>query len=379
MKRSLSLILALVMVLGFTACGASSNNTSSSGGASAPSADAAAPSDVTSTDTANNEAPVNDSDLPVIRMAVLDQQPGTVFHTISKNGWDVENGFKLELQVYASGAPANEALGAGLWDVAGVGAAAVNSIRAYDAVQIMEYFTPAQGIKAIVRADSPIMSVKDSNPDYPGLYGDAETLRGSTILLPVGSGHHICATKWLEIMGLSESDVDIVHMEFAQAYQAFKSGEGDIFMSTFPYTDMLLEEGYQVACEMPQTRTPYIDNIVVAKDFWKDENKELLAKLLQQILRASDFFAENTDAYVELHMEWLAKNGKTSDDVDAMYKTTLENSFLTTEEAKSHPVGSSLRVIAEFMTQQGTITEADLQKVEAAIKPEIMEMALQGS
>jgi len=368
MKRSFSWILALVLSLSLTACGTSSNNATASSG-----------SEPANTEESRATAESSNNELPVIRTAVLDQQAGTVFYVIDKMGWDVENGFKLDLQVYASGAPANEALGAKLWDVAGIGAAAVNSIRAYDAVQIMEYFTPARGIKGVVRADSPIMDIKGANPDYPELYGNAESMKGATILLPVGSGHHICAAKWLEIIGLNESDVDIVHMEFAQAYQAFKAGEGDIWMSTFPYIDMLVEEGYEIACEMPATRTPYYDNIVVANDFWKDENKEVLVKLVQQILRASDYFAENPDEYVNLHMEWLAKNGKASDDVDAMYKTTLENSFLTTEEAKNHQVGSSLRVIAEFMTQQGTITETDLQKVENSIQQEIMELALKDS
>lgn len=373
MKRSFPWILALVLTLILTACGTSSNGASSNN-ATSPSS-----SQPVSTKENQTSAGNGNNELRVIRMAVLDQQPGTIFYTISEKGWDVENGFKLDLQVYASGAPANEALGAKLWDVAGVGAAAVNSIRTYDAVQIMEYFTPARGIKAIVRADSPIMSVKGANPNYPELYGDADSMRGATILLPVGSGHHICAAKWLELVGLNESDVDIVHMEFAQAYQAFKAGEGDIFMSTFPYTDMLTDEGYKIACEMPDTRTPYFDNIVVAKDFWKTENEELLVKLLQQILRASDFFASNPDEYVALHTEWLAKNGKSTDDKDALYKSSMENYFMTTEEAKNYEVGSSLLVIADFMAQQGTITEADLNKVESSIKPEIMERALENS
>lgn len=321
-------------------------------------------------------AAAEEADLPVLRTAALDQQTGLPFYVISEKGWDVENGFKLDIQVYASGAPANEALGAGLWDVAGIGAAAVNSIRAYDAVQIMEYFTPAGGIKGLVRAGSPIMEVKGVNPDYPELYGDADSMRGATILLPVGSGHHICMAKWLEAVGLTESDVDIVHMEFAQAYQAFKAGEGDIWMSTFPYIQMLLEDGYEIACVMTDTHTPYYDNIIVAKDYWKEENYPPLTALCQQILRVSDYFAENPDEHVKWNMDWLRLNGKEIDDEAAMYDATLENIFITTEEAKNHPVGSSLRVIAGFMTQQGTITEEDLTKVESHIMPQIMEEAL---
>ena len=315
-------------------------------------------------------------ELPVLRVAVLDQQTGLAAWYASKMGWDTEAGFKIELQIYSSGAPANEALGAGLWDVGCIGAAAVNSIRAYDAVQIAEYFTPSGDINAFVRAGSDIMNTKGANPDYPEIYGSAEALKGATIIVPVGSGHHICVSKWLAALGLSEADVSIVNMEFAQGYQAFISGEGDVFMCSYPYADLLLADGYEKACVMTDLNVPYYDNVIVSADYYTEEHRAILEGFVELILRAGDHFAADADDYVKLNTEYLSMNGKDTSDAEAIRVSTLKNSFLTTEEAKNHPVGSSLRVIAEFQVEQGSITEADLTKVEGNIVQEIMDAVL---
>lgn len=316
-------------------------------------------------------------ELPVVRVAVLDQQTGLAPWYISQQGWDEEAGFKMELQVYSSGAPANEALGARLWDIGCIGAAAVNSIRAYDAKQIAEYYTPAGDINIIARDGSKVMELKGTNSDYPEIYGDADSVRGATIILPVGSGHHICASKWLSALGLTESDVNIVNMEFAQGYQAFISGEGDFFACSYPYADMLLDDGYQNACVMTDLNVPYYDNVIISSDFYgKEENKEIMTSFVELILRAGDHFAADTEDYVAQNSKYLALNGKDTSDQEVMHVATLKNTCLTSEEAKSHPVGSSLRVIAEFQVQQGSITEDDLTKVEGNIDQTIMDAAL---
>lgn len=338
---------------------------------------AAAPTKPSEGET-NTPSSETNTELPTVRVAVLDQQTGLAAWYAHKMGWDAEAGFNIELQIYASGAPANEALGAGLWDIGCIGGAAVNSIRAYDAWQIAEYFTPAGDINVIVRADSQIMNTKGANQDMPNVYGDADSVRGATILLPVGSGHHICVSKWLSALGLTESDVSIVNMEFAQAYQAFISGEGDVFACSYPYGDMLIADGYQKACVMTDLNISYYDNILVSKDFYKDENRAVMVDFVAMILRAGDHFAADTEDYVELCTEYLAMNGKDTSDAKAMHDSTLKSVFLTTEDAKTHPVGSSLRLIAEFQVAQGSIDSDDLTKIESHITQEIMDEVLAG-
>ena len=367
MKKTLATCLCIIFALTATLTGCTE----------APKQEAKPESANASQSSETSGAAQEAGELPVVRVAVLDQQTGLAAWYISQQGWDVDAGFKIELQVYSSGAPANEALGARLWDIGCIGAAAVNSIRAYDAKQIAEYYTPSGDINIMARNGSKVMDVKGVNSDYPEIYGDADSVRGATIILPVGSGHHICASKWLSALGLTESDVSIVNMEFAQGYQAFISGEGDFFACSYPYADLLLDDGYQKACVMTDLNVPYYDNVIVSSDFYnKADSKEIMTSFVELILKAGDHFAADTEDYVAQNCEYLALNGKDTSDSETMHVATLKNIFLTSEEAKSHPVGSSLRVIAEFQVQQGSITEDDLSKVEGNIDQTIMDAAL---
>ncbi|MBC5690451.1 ABC transporter substrate-binding protein [Mediterraneibacter sp. NSJ-55] len=353
MKKIAALLTVCILIIGLSACGSNGNTNSLS------------------------KETESKGEMPLVRVAVLDQQTGLAAWYAHEMGWDKEKGFEMELQTYSSGAPANEALGAGIWDVGFVGAAAVNSIKAYGAYQIGEYFTSAGDINLIVREGSEIMENKGVNEEYPEIYGDADSVKGSKIILPVGSGHHICVSQWLKALGLEDTDVQIVNMEFAQGYQAFISGEGDIFACSYPYTDLLLEDGYQKACTMTDIKTPYYDNIVVSKDFYSEENREILVSIIEIILKAGNHFAEDEDDYVAQCTEYLSLNGKDTSDAEAMRASTLKSVFLTSEEAKTHEVGSSLRVIAEFQVEQGSITKDDYKVVEEHIVQDIMDSALE--
>ena len=85
-----------------------------------------------------------------------------------------------------------------------------------------------------VRPDSPLLKTKGANPQYPNIYGTADDWKGKKILGPTVTTAHYALSATLQALGLSDKDVNIVHMELGQAMTAFNAGEGDIIMLWAP-------------------------------------------------------------------------------------------------------------------------------------------------
>lgn len=312
----------------------------------------------------------------VIRAAVMPQQLSLPLYYISKQGWDVENGFKLELTTFQSGAPMNEALGADLWDVATIGAAGVLSCSVYDAVHIISHEDSSAGLDFMVRADSDIAQVKGYLPDYPDMYGSPETVKGKTFMFPIGSGHHLLLGEYLNAMGLKESDISMVNMNHAEGYQAFVSGQGDFSATAYPTTDDYIKEGYVSAASMITAKCPYYDNIIVNRKFYdRPENEEALVSLLTQLLRCADEFQDD-ETLLNAMVEWYKVNGQEVDP-ESVRNQVLERPFLTVSDFTSADTTASFKRMAEFFASIEKISDDDLNKVFGNIKPDLLKKAIE--
>ena len=127
-------------------------------------ADASSNSDAANTDD-STETAVPSGETVTIRVSGLNQQLSLPLWYIHEQGWDVENGFNLELTVFAQGSGINEALGSGLVDVFTIGAAGISSCPVYDAVYLYSHEDSGAGQNFVVRADSDIAQVKGELAD----------------------------------------------------------------------------------------------------------------------------------------------------------------------------------------------------------------------
>jgi len=365
MKKILSTVLVAILLLSLLAgCTKSSEKT--------PTSDPV--ENETSSTSAGTEG--EKQELKTIRVALIPQQLGLPFYYISKNGWDVENGFKIEYTTFQSGAPINEALGADLWDVSTIGAAGVLSLSVYDAVHIMSHEDSSAGIDFMIRADSDIAQVKGFNPEYPDVYGSPETVKGKTFMFPIGSGHHLLLGEYLHILGLEESDIKMVNMDHAAGYQAFVSGQGDLSATAYPMTDQYLKEGYVSGVNLNTADSPYYDNVIVNRKFYdKPDNQEVLVALVLQLLRCADEF-KNEDILLDAMVDWYKINGQEMIRED-IRDQVLTRPFLTAADYKSYDTTAPFKRMAEFFQSIDKINEQDLEKVFDNIKPEILEKALE--
>jgi len=356
MKKIWSLILVIALVLTmFAGCGGAAT---------------------TGQPAAQQPAGEQGTEIKTIRAAVMPQQLSLPLYYISQQGWDVENGFKLELITFQSGAPMNEALGADLWDVATIGAAGVLSCSVYDAIHIISHEDSSAGLDFMVRADSDIAKVKGYLPDYPNVYGNPETIKGATFLFPIGSGHHLLLGEYLNAMGLTEADINMVNMNHAEGYQAFVSGQGDFSATAYPTTGDYIAEGYVSAVNMNSANCPYYDSVVVNRKFYDDPaNEAVLVALLEQMLRCADTF-QDEEILLDAMVEWYQVNGQEVDP-ESVRSEVLERPFLTVSDHTSADTAASFKRMAEFFASIDKITADDLTKVFDNIRPDLLNKAIE--
>ena len=246
----------------------------------------------------------------------------------------------------------------------------------YDAVYLFSHEDSAAGQNCYVRKDSAIAKETGYLEDYPDVLGSPETIKGSTILLPMGTGNQAEVDTYLELFGLTEEDVSLVNMDTAPAYQAFVSGEGDMCMTAYPTADEFDPEQYTLAFSMNSLDFPYYDNIIVSREFFDNEaNHDALVNLSVQLLRAAEAFQDD-ELLMDVMLEWYELNGQNVDEASIEHQT-LERPFFTYEDFNSIDTTASFRNMAEFYTSIGNITDEDLEKVFANMDDTIIKEALQ--
>lgn len=333
MKKILCMLLAICMIFAMAACAAGGEKTSD----------------------AKND------DLVTIRVGCLNQQLSIPLYYISQKGWDVENGFKLELTYFAQGSGINEALGAGLIDVFTIGAAGVNSCVIYDAVYLYSHENSSAGQQFMVRADSDIAKVKGQLADHPEVLGSAETIKGSKFLLPMATAAQILADVYLDAFGLTEDDVTMTNMsDDASTYQAFVTGEGDFAKTSYPSADNYSDD-YVVAFSMENIGVPYWDHFFASRDFHTN-NREALEKLVVQMIRAAEDF-KDSDLMFQIMKDWYTYCGVTVENIDDKKHQVTERPFFTYDELTTIDRDSAFDSLAAFYAQVGTITQENYDKI----------------
>ena len=337
MKKALAIVLACAMALGVTACSAKP----AAGGT--PSASGSAP-----------------AELPVLRVAAMPAITSLPTYYIKQNKLDEKAGFKMEITMFATGAPMNEALAADLWDVGAMGAAAVTGVANYDEMIIGEVLESTDGLGIFVKPDSKIAKATGFNPSYPTVLGSPETVKGATILTPVGTAQHFTVLKWLEKLGLEASDVNIVNMDSVQAYQALQAGQCDAAALNVPTFFDAKNAGMVQVGNLADLGTRYVDMVVGNRK--AVENKpELVQKYMDCILEACEAIQSDPDASANLMMAFLKENGS---------ETTLENctadlgraKFLTQEDWKGRELGTFAKELGEFYVSLGQLDAAVIDK-----------------
>lgn len=355
MKKMISIILAVVLSLSiFAACAPGGSSQPSSPQKSAESSGSA--------------------ELPVLRIAVQPAFVSAPIQYLQDSGLDKKHGFVVEQVMFASGPPMNEALGAGLWDIATMGAGAIiAAVGTYDAKVIANHVNAVRGEGLYVRSDSDILSTKGFNPDYPELYGSPDTLKGKSIVGTTGTLQWLM-TEYLNRMGLTQNDVQFINMELGQIYSSFLSNQGDICALNSQYSVKAPANGWECIVDFEKLNIQNLECIVASPDMF-DNHKDLLANFLEALFEADAALEGDLDVKVQNAMNFNKANGKENTEEEVRAECEMKP-YITKDFHKTIDFAASEGRIADFFISMGQLDASQRDKFNLGnnVKDDILKM-----
>ena len=368
MKKTISLLLAVLMLAAvLTACG---NKTTTSAPASTPAA--AAPEAETA-----DPAKLNLSG----RHWVIGGQPRNTslyLYYAEELGLFEEAGLDVEIVSLANGPALNESLNAGELDAAANGMAAVYILPTGNYYYVGDANMNYGGQAMYARTDSEIVKAgkyKDTN-----LYGSPETAKGATILGLAAAPQQYIAYAWAEALGLNDDDITFVAMDHAQAYQAFMAGEGDCVGSTQPYSnEMDVDPNYTLIADFKDLAGgPLLDSIVFNKEL-ADQYPDDVVAILNCMYTSMNELQNNPDKRAAFAKNLYETLGGTTTTDENIQSEIANVNFWTWDKLANpdFPFGNTMTVIGDFFIKMGLIEEGSETAIQESLNHSFVERLLE--
>lgn len=361
-KNVIALILAAAM-LTLTSC---------AGGPEKSSSPAAPASSATSSETSVGEqaAAKPQASGKTLVVGTMANSLGLPVHMAETKGYFKDAGLDVDIEIFATGAPINEAMASGDLDVAVSGMASVYALSTGMYQYIGDGVITTGGESIFARADS---AIAKAGANDKGIIGTADTVKGASILGPLATTAHYQAINYVETFGLTASDFNMVSMDYAQAYQAFITGEGDLIAAKMPYTNQLEEAGYVRVCDMNQVLdNPIVDTIFV-QDKVAEERAGDLELFLDCYYRACADLMNDEASRRQVASNWYAEEGINYSESDMNTEIAVKEYYtLDTVDTNSNPgangsLGAFMVNIGQFFVTQGMISDADFPNIAESI------------
>lgn len=374
-KKILALTLAVTMAAAGVGCGGAKTTATDSTTAKAAETTTAAAAGETKGEAAaeskeegNMEAPVSSGKTLIV--GTMANSLGLPVHQADIAGYFKDAGLDVKIEIFATGAPINEAMAAGNLDVAVSGMASVYALATGMYTYIGDGVITTGGESIYARADSPIAKAAANDR---GVIGDAEVLKGASILGPLATTAHYQAIKYMETFGLTTDDFSMVSMDYPQAYQAFVTGEGDLVANKMPYTNQLEEAGYVKVCDMNMVSdSPIIDTIFTQNKVMEERSGDL-ELFLDCYYRACEDLMKDEANRRKVAMEWYAEEGITYSESDMDTEISVKDYYTRETVASENQLGQFMIDIGSFYVDQDVISKDDFPKVGASINSSLIE------
>jgi ABC-type nitrate/sulfonate/bicarbonate transport system substrate-binding protein len=289
-------------------------------------------------------------------------------------GWDKDEGLDVEYQKYASGPAQMEALPSGAWNIAstGVGGILVGGMR-HDVKIIGAPMPDSDTSNAIyTRADSPILTVKGVNKDFPSVYGSPETVKGKQLLVTMNSANHFIAGRWLNMLGLKPTDVKLTNMDVKSMLVSFDKNIGDVMSAWTPITTAAEGRGYKRVASSVSLDARQISQFVADRK-WVEANPDATVRFLRFQYRCNQFMRDNIksaeviDAAVKYYVEVFGDKNLTRDEIayglaDRAPVTLKEALEFSTPVNGMDKLTSWNNQAAEFFTSVGSYKAEELTR-----------------
>jgi ABC-type nitrate/sulfonate/bicarbonate transport system substrate-binding protein len=314
--------------------------------------------------------------LAPLKVGIMPSAVGAPVQYALEKGYFKDEDLDIEIVIFPSGAPINEAMASKRIDVACSGAATIFSL-ASGYTKLLADVESSGGMGIWVRPNSPIMSVKGKVPGKPEIYGSAETIKGKTFLASLGTASQFNVLRYIERFGLKDTDIHIVNMDWGAAAQAFISGEADAIATFAPYSFQVIDKGAVLATTFEDaTGTALYDMVFAHKDVIANRRADLV-KFMRAFERAVEELGNNDNLRSEFSMRWFAQNGRNYSK-ETMNQELKDRRYVTKAVMSSpgYVFGEAIPDYASFQASVGQIDKNDLKNVYKSFDPTILEEAI---
>lgn len=246
-----------------------------------------------------------------IRVGTMPNHIGAPIQYAFDHGLYKEAGLDVEVILFPTGAPINEALSAEKIDLAGSGMASVFALASGDIYWLGDYVKTVAGLGVYVRPDSPVLKEKGNVPGKPNIYGSKQTVKGLVILGALGTSDQFESVAWAQSLGLTGNDIQMLNMDRGPAVQAFKTGQGDaIACGGPPYNYELEKAGFVLAAGLTDVSGMNIADGMLGRKKYIDAHAEDVKKFIEITYKVIDQFYASDAILAEYAMAFYNKNGK---------------------------------------------------------------------
>ena len=312
MKKLLSLLLVVVMVLGLAACGSSAPASTT-----APAAPAAPAADPAPAETAApTAAPVEPVKLNVAYMPNYASLWSVL--TAMDQGFFAEEGLEITLWEFASGPEEIAAMEGGSIDLAYIGHGA-HKLCINGQANIFMPSSVHSTDRIIVLPSSEVTSVDNIS-----------NLKGKKVAYNGGSSSETALTGALNAAGLTMDDIEAYEMDAVNMVAAMMSGNVDACTAWNPYSVQILEN-CEGAIELEFATNSVNMSSWICLPSYAEQNHDVLVRFTRALLKGMQYAAqeENWEYAVGLYAKQCAK------DVEACYVETGDATWFSADYVKS--------------------------------------------
>lgn len=366
-KKILAIMLSLTMVMGLAACGSKDSADTQTPADSSNTEEAKEPEESSREEETKTE---EKKEYEVLNVGTMALTMGIPVLYAQEQGYFEDAGLNVNIEIFATGAPINEAIAAEQIDIAVSGFASVYSLANADCTWLADVNTTG-GMGLYARTDSEIAKCPEEN----GMIGSAETLKGLKILGPLGTAVQYMTETYAESYGLEPADLDEVNMEYASAYQAFTTGEGDIMAANPPYSYSLENDGYVRLCTFEDATGVNMCDGCFARNKVVEERPEEVQLFINCLIKAMDDLQDD-----ELRAEYTRKiydeNAISCSDEDLAHEIE-DRDYVGTEfmSAPDYVLGEAWVAITDFLVSAEKITADNAPNVAASINSQYVSNA----
>lgn len=310
----------------------------------------------------------------ILKIGTMANNIGAPIYYAYENGLYADAGLNVEVILFPTGAPINEALAAEQIDIAGSGLASVYALASGDCTWLGDIDVTLAGMGIYVRPDSPILADKGLVDGKPELYGSAESLKGITVLGPLGTASHYNAITWVQNFGLDDNDFEMLHMEFAPALQAFKAGEGDAVALNPPLTYEAEDLGYINVADLYVSSGVKLMNGVLGRTEIVEERREDVKTFMEITFGVVDKFYEDDKTVFDYSIDFYNRNGKEYTE-EVMNKEIRDRDFYGLIEftKPEYRFGSTMLGMGKFYVDNGKISKNLQMNIPDSMDPTFLE------